>query len=53
MKNTIRQNWQMKTGAILILIGALSILPENDTWIHTTLQITFVAGCILFVYGGS
>jgi len=53
MERFKNQNWQMKTGAILILIGALSILPENETWIHTTLQIIFVAGCILFVYGGS
>jgi len=53
MERFKKQNWQMKTGAILILIGALSIFPENDTWIHTTLQITFVTGCILFVFGGS
>jgi len=53
MERFKNQNWQMKTGAILILIGALSIFPENDTWIHTTLQITFITGCILFVYGGS
>ena len=43
----------MKTGSLLILLGALSIFTENDTWIHTTLQIVFIAGCILFVYGGS
>lgn len=43
----------MKTGSLLILIGALSIFPENDTWLHTTLQIVFIAGCALFVYGGS
>lgn len=43
----------MKTGSLLILLGALSIFPENDTWIHTSLQVIFVAGCILFVYGGS
>ncbi len=53
MERFKKQNWQMKTGSILILIGALSIFPENDTWVHTSLQITFVAGCILFVYGGS
>ena len=53
MERFKNQNWQMKIGAILILIGALSIFPENDTWIHTILQITFVTGCILFVYGGS
>mgnify|MGYP006291909319 CR=1 FL=1 len=52
MKKKIKQNWQIKTGAIIILIGALSIFPENDTWLHTTLQITFIIGCILFVYGG-
>ena len=39
-------------GAILILTGALSIFPENDTWLHTSLQITFVVGCILFIIGG-
>jgi len=50
MKKKMGQNWQMKTGAILILTGALSIFPENDTWIHTTLQIIFVVGCIFFVY---
>jgi len=43
----------MKAGSILILIGALSIFPENDSWMHTTLQIVFIAGCVLFVYGGS
>lgn len=43
----------MKMGSILILFGTLSIFPENGTWIHTTLQVIFVAGCILFVYGGS
>jgi len=53
MERFKKQNWQMKTGAIFILIGALSIFPENGTWIHTTLQITFIAGCILFVFGGS
>jgi len=52
MKKKTRQNWQMKTGAIVILIGALSIFAENDTWIHTTLQITFVVGCIIFLLGG-
>jgi dienelactone hydrolase len=53
MERFKKQNWQMKTGSLLILFGALSIFPENDTWIHTTLQIIFVTGCILFVYGGS
>jgi len=53
MKRKTQQNWQMKTGALLILVGALSIFPANDTWIHTALQIVFVAGCILFVLGGS
>ncbi len=53
MERFKNQNWQMKSGSLLILLGALSIFPENDTWIHTTLQIVFVAGCILFVYGGS
>jgi len=42
----------MKTGAVLILMGALSIFPENGTRIHTVLQIIFVAGCILFVLSG-
>lgn len=53
MERFKKQNWQMKTGSLLILLGALSIFPENDTWIHTSLQVIFVAGCILFVYGGS
>ena len=53
MERFKNQNWQMKAGSILILIGALSIFPENDTWMHTTLQIVFIAGCVLFVYGGS
>src|SRR6056297_4027969 len=53
MKHFNKENWQMKMGSILILFGTLSIFPENGTWIHTTLQIIFVAGCILFVYGGS
>lgn len=53
VKRKTQQNWQMKTGALLILVGALSIFPENDTWTHTALQIVFVAGCILFVLGGS
>ena len=53
MENKTQQHWQMKTGAVLILIGAMSIFPENDIWIHTALQIVFVAGCILFVLGGS
>jgi dienelactone hydrolase len=51
MENTKGQTRLMKTGALLILIGALSIFPENDTWIHTSLQLTFVAGCILFLVG--
>lgn len=37
-----KQNWQIKR---------VSIFPKNDTWIHTKLQIMFVAGCILFVIG--
>jgi len=52
MRNTIKSNWMNVLGAILILTGALSIFPENDTWLHTTLQITFLAGCILFIIGG-
>lgn len=52
MNPTKKQSPLMKIGAILILIGALSIFPENDTRIHTGLQITFVIGCILFLLGG-
>ncbi len=48
----MKSNWMNVLGAILILTGALSIFPENDTWLHTTLQITFVVGCILFIIGG-
>ena len=46
-----KSNWLNITGAILILIGALSIFPKNDTYLHTTLQITFIVGCLLFVLG--
>jgi dienelactone hydrolase len=52
MESKKQQNWIMKAGAILILIGALSIFPENGTWIHTALQITFIVGCIVFIIGG-
>lgn len=52
MKKTNGNNWLHVAGAILILIGALSIFPENNTSLHTTLQITFVVGCIVFVLGG-
>lgn len=47
------QNWSQVTGAIFILLGALSIFPENDTWIHTSFQVIFIVGCLLFVYGGT
>lgn len=49
---TNKNSWLQITGAILILIGATSIFPENDTWLHTALQITFVLGCIVFIIGG-
>ncbi len=39
-------------GAILILIGEISIFPENDTMLHTSLQIIFVLGCIIFIISG-
>lgn len=52
MERIKNQNKVRITGAILMLIGALSIFPENDTWVHTALQITFVAGCILYIFGG-
>ena len=48
-----KYNWQQVTGALFILLGALSIFPENDTWIHTSLQLIFIFGCLLFVYGGA
>jgi len=51
MNDTKQQNWLANTGAILILIGAVSIFTENDSWLHTTLQITFIVGCIIFVLG--
>lgn len=52
MDKTNKNNWLQVTGAILILIGATSIFPENDTWLHTALQITFVLGCVVFIVGG-
>jgi len=52
MDKTNKNNWLQITGAILILIGATSIFPENDTWLHTALQIIFVLGCIVFIIGG-
>lgn len=51
MGRSKKENWIQKTGALLILIGAMSIFPENDTWIHTSLQITFFVGCITFLFG--
>jgi alpha/beta superfamily hydrolase len=51
MKKTQKYQKLNVVGAILILIGALSIFPENDTWLHTTLQITFVVGCIVYLLG--
>ncbi|WP_127845837.1 alpha/beta hydrolase [Psychroflexus aestuariivivens] len=52
MKKTKTKNKFQIIGAVLILTGALSIFPENDTWLHTTLQITFVIGCIIFLLDG-
>lgn len=52
MGNTIKSNWVNIWGAILILTGGLSIFLKNDTWPHTTLQVVFVVGCILFIVGG-
>ena len=52
MDKTNKNSWLQITGAILILIGTISIFPENDTWLHTTLQIIFVLGCIIFIIGG-
>jgi protein-S-isoprenylcysteine O-methyltransferase Ste14 len=52
MEHLYKDNLLMKTGAALILLGTLSIFTDNGTRIHTVLQITFVAGCILFVLGG-
>ncbi|MDA3944293.1 MAG: alpha/beta hydrolase [Bacteroidetes bacterium] len=51
MRKTDKNNWLNLTGALLILIGATSIFPENDTWLHTALQITFVAGCLVYLLG--
>lgn len=51
MNNIKQYNWLAKLGAILILTGALSIFPENDTWLHSILQITFIFGCVIFVVG--
>jgi drug/metabolite transporter (DMT)-like permease len=44
-------NWPKVLGAILILLGALSILLENGTALHTGLQITFVLGCVVYLLG--
>lgn len=52
MVKTNKNSWLQITGAILILIGATSVFPDNDTWLHTALQITFVSGCIVFIIGG-
>ncbi len=52
MRHTIKSNWLNVMGAVLILLGSLSIFPENDTWLHTTLQIIFVIGCIIFIVSG-
>lgn len=51
MKKKIKSNWMNITGSILILTGALSVFLENDTWLHNSLQITFVAGCIFYLLG--
>ena len=51
MKKTNKNNWLKILGAIFVLIGALSIFPENDTWLHTALQITFFIGCIVYLIG--
>lgn len=45
-------NWLQIIGAILILIGTGSIFLKNDTWLHTSFQINFVLGCIIFIVGG-
>lgn len=52
MDKTNKNSWLQIAGAILILIGATSVFPENDTWLHTSLQIIFVLGCIVFITGG-
>lgn len=51
METTKKQSRTMNAGALLILIGALSIFPENDTWMHSVLQITFFAGCVVYLVG--
>jgi intracellular septation protein A len=52
MKNLEKYNLYTKAGAILILLGTMSLFPENDTLLHTVLQIVFVVGCLIFIYGG-
>lgn len=52
MKSRSKSNRVQLTGALLILGGALSIFMENNTALHTTLQIVFVAGCVIFIIGG-
>ncbi len=51
MRKTNKNNWIHIIGAILILTGAISIFLENDTWLHTILQISFVVGCITYLLG--
>ncbi|MCI5083927.1 MAG: hypothetical protein MRY78_19675 [Saprospiraceae bacterium] len=51
MNNSNLKFWLQIVGISFIIIGAFSILPENDTWIHDVLQIVFVAGCISYLIG--
>jgi len=52
MKSRSKSNRLQITGSLLILGGALSIFMENDTALHTTLQIVFVVGCLTYIIGG-
>lgn len=52
MDKSNKKSWLQITGALLILTGVTSIFPENDTCLHTALQIIFVLGCLVFIIGG-
>ena len=39
------------TGGAAMLVGAISIFANQSTLLHTALQFTFVAGCILYLFG--
>lgn len=50
MKQFSWKSFIQKTGTVLIFIGAFSLFAENGTTFHKGLQITFVAGLLLYIY---